>query len=240
MVDPAKAANGLEDPLAEPVGAYSTISAALAAAPAGATVVVRPGTYNERVFIRRPVKLLADRRPDGTGAVLDWKGDKPYECALDVDVSGAAEGSVFVSGLTIRHYSYSIAQNYGVFVHSPAERKIKFRACDIASSSGSGIGVESGDVYIKACTVHDCKNHGVLYVGSAATGRVEGCKVEKCKLNGLLLRDGASPTLSKNLLTGNGQYGAALIDCRGVFEDSNEMKGNAKGAVSGECDDYVD
>jgi parallel beta-helix repeat protein len=114
---------------------------------------------------------------------------------------------------------------------------VKLFLCDVVSSSGSGIGVEAGNVTVFSCTIHDCKNHGVLYVGSGATGRVERCIVEKCKLNGLLLRDGASPTLSDNLLKGNGQYGAALIDCRGVLLDNNEVVRNGKGAVNGECDE---
>ena len=89
-----------------------------------------------------------------------------------------------------------------------------------------------------SCTIHDCKNHGVLYLGSAASGKVERCIVENCKLNGVLLRDGSSPTLSNNLLKGNGQYGASLIDCRGQFLGDNEVIKNGKGAVSGECDDF--
>ena len=104
------------------------------------------------------------------------------------------------------------------------------------SHRSDGVGVESGNVTVSSCTIHDCKNHGVLYVGSSATGRVERCVVENCKLNGLLLRDGASPVLSNTLLKGNGQYGAALIDCRAQYL-ANDEKGNAKGAVKGECDD---
>ena len=46
-------------------------------------------------------------------------------------------------------------------------------------------------------------------------------------------------TLTNNLLKGNGQYGAALIDCRGVLLDDNEVVRNGKGAVSGACDDDV-
>ena len=76
VVDPAKAAAGTKSD--DPTGPvyYSTISAALAAAPSGGAVTVRPGTYNERLLIRRPVKLVAT-----TGAVLSWKSDKPYEAA---------------------------------------------------------------------------------------------------------------------------------------------------------------
>jgi hypothetical protein len=59
VVDPRKALAGLTDPDSEPVGAYSTISAALSVAPRDATVIVRPGMYTEQVTITRPVKLLA-------------------------------------------------------------------------------------------------------------------------------------------------------------------------------------
>ena len=67
------------DSLAEPGGAYSTISAALSAAPKGATVVVRPGLYTERVFLKSDVSILGDK-----GAVLSWTSDRPYEVRVRV------------------------------------------------------------------------------------------------------------------------------------------------------------
>ena len=104
------------DPRAEPGGAYSTISAALSAAPKGATVVVRPGLYAERVFLKSEVSIECDK-----GAVLAWKSDRPYEAALTVDLSlAAAPCRVLVQGLEIRHSSPSIAQNYAVYVPAPS------------------------------------------------------------------------------------------------------------------------
>ena len=70
------------DSRAEPGGAYSTISAALLAAPKGATVVVRPGLYTERVFLKSDVSILGDK-----GAVLSWTSDRPYEVRVRVRVS---------------------------------------------------------------------------------------------------------------------------------------------------------
>ena len=139
VVDIQKAAAGLEDPLAEPEGAFSTISAALAVAPAGSTVLVRAGTYTERVFVTRPgIQLLAE-----PGAVVAWRSDKPYEAALTVDLSEAASGgSVTISGLTVRHSSPSIAQNYAVYVPPPSRAasatKVELRDLDVSSSSGDG------------------------------------------------------------------------------------------------------
>ena len=59
-----QAANGLEDPLAESDGAYSTISAALAVAPSGASVIVRAGTYSERLTLTRSVRPDPDPNPN--------------------------------------------------------------------------------------------------------------------------------------------------------------------------------
>jgi parallel beta-helix repeat protein len=88
--------------------------------------------------------------------------------------------------------------------------------------------------------VTGCKYHGVAFVGPTARGAVRRCVVEGCQQNGVLLRDGASPTLDANRLASNGQFGAALLDCRGRYLDSNQASRNGKGAVSGECDDVDD
>lgn len=147
VVDPRKAANGLEDPLAESDGAYSTISAALAVAPSGASVVVRAGTYAERLTLTRSVRLLAD-----AGAVLDWKSKGPNEPALTVDLSGAtAACEILVSGLAVRHASPYFSQNYAVYVPRPAAAadggsRIEMRGCEVSSSTGTGVGVEGGDL----------------------------------------------------------------------------------------------
>jgi len=237
VVDPARATAGLADPLIEPTGAFSSISAALAVAPAGAVVIVKPGIYMERIVVQRGVQLLAE-----AGATLTWRSDKPYEAALTVDLSDATEpAQVLIAGLTLRHYSPSIAQNYAVYVPPPssaAERGsiVTLRGCDVSSSSGSGVGVEGGCVDLVDCRVAGCKNHGVLYLGPSSRGNLRGCVLEKNKLNGVLLRDGAAPTLADNQLRANGQFGAALVDCRGAYLPSNQASANGKGAVSGECD----
>ena len=66
------------------------------------------------------------------------------------------------------------------------------------------------------------------------------CELAKNKLNGVLLRDGASPAIEGSRLVNNGAYGASLIDCRGSLAAGNEIRGNGKGGVSGECDDGDD
>ena len=77
----------------------------------------------------------------------------------------------------------SIAQNYAVFIPQgiasvEAASQIELRYCDISSASGTGVGVEGGSVALTGCRIHDCKNHGVLYVGRSARGAVRRCSIE--------------------------------------------------------------
>ena len=223
----------------EPTGGqYSTIAAAVAAAPVGAKVLIKSGTYIEQVKIKQSVTLEAE-----PGTVLSWFSDKPYEAALTIDLGqSAVAADVLVSGLTIRHASPSIAQNYAVFVPQQSREAnpsslVALRDCDVSSSSGSGVGVEGGAVTLDHCRVHDCKNHGVSFLGRTARGAIRRCSIESNKLNGVLLRDSAAPILEANKLNGNQLYGAAFIDCRGRYLEGNVAKGNGKGAVSGECDE---
>ncbi|EOD05651.1 hypothetical protein EMIHUDRAFT_359919 [Emiliania huxleyi CCMP1516] len=105
------------DPAMTEVNTFSTISAALAAAPSGSTVIVRPGTYNERLIIRKTVNLLCPR------VVLDWTSGTAYEAAVDVDLSGADAGNVYFMGLTVRHScAINGDRNAAVYVHSPTRK----------------------------------------------------------------------------------------------------------------------
>jgi hypothetical protein len=74
-----------------------------------------------------------------------------------------------------------------------------------------------------------------VFLGSSARGAVRDSLIEKCRLDGILVRDGASPAVEANRLLSNGQWGAELIDCRATYV-GNEAKGNKNGGLTGECD----
>src|ERR1017187_5549471 len=81
--------------------AYSTISAAVAAAAAGDTVVACPGTYTEDVVIQVPLTLIGESATIGatglsgapTGAIL---GQEPYN-GVTIEAS-----KVTVEGFTVK------------------------------------------------------------------------------------------------------------------------------------------
>ena len=46
--------------------------------------------------------------------------------------------------------------------------------CDIASASGSGVGVEGGAPSLLRCRIHDCERHGLAVFGDALGGSESG------------------------------------------------------------------
>ena len=216
-------------------GAFATISEALQAAAPGARIAVGAGTYRETCTIRKPLQLVA---APGARPVVELISDQPYQHALTIDVATDAVGEVLVEGFELRHTSPSIAQNYAVYSASTTARSVKavLRDLDITSSSGTGVGVEGGEVELLDSRVRGCKGHGLAFLGERTRGVVRGCTVAKCKLNGALVRDGAAPQLDANVFEANGLFGVSQIDCAGALGEGNTFRGNGKGAVFGECD----
>ncbi len=213
-------------------GAYAAIGAAVAVAPQGATVLVAAGTYRERVVVDTPGVAVA--AAPGAAVTLVWETAAPYEAALELRAAGAA-----ARGLTVRHASPSVADNYAVRLSGPSAR---LEDCDVSSSTGSGLGAEPGAHTAARCRFHGCARSGAMLFGAAgeeedegggggaASATLEDCALEGNRLHGLLVRGGA-PAVRRCALRANGGFGLALQSCGGAFE-GNALGGNGRGDVA--------
>ncbi len=86
----------------------------------------------------------------------------------------------------------------------------------------------------RRCTVHNCERHGVAIFGgldgSRASAVLEACELKRNKGIGLLVRDGATPTVTDTTISRNGSYGMYLQDCGGSYS-RNVVVENGEGAV---------
>ncbi len=145
---------GTGDPAARPtaslllvgsqMGQYASIGAALAAAPPDATVLIRPGTYNESLTIDHPVTLIADGPP---GSVVIVATHAP--CLTMASEQAAAHGLA----LRVRAHesvSYIAAVDIG-------RGKLTLERCAVTSDSYCGIAVHGPETtpIIRRCTVHE-------------------------------------------------------------------------------------
>jgi hypothetical protein len=87
-------------------------------------------SYQERLVLDKPIFLTS--APKGSSVVLEHVTSAPYEATLEILSDG-----VQVTGLTVRHASPSIANNYAVYVRGAAQ--VQLKACDVSSSTGSAV-----------------------------------------------------------------------------------------------------
>jgi len=110
-----------------------------------------------------------------------------------------------MQGITVRHRSPSVANNYAI--HSQAG-SCELRACDISSASGSGIGVEGGRLLATAVRVHDCVSNGLVAAADVTEGEpadvsLIGCTLVRNGRSGAVLLDGTTALLRDCTVEGN-------------------------------------
>jgi len=212
---------------------YRSINAALTAAEDGDHIVVEAGTYKERLLISKAVSIEA---APGAQPVVEWRTGKPYECTVgSVGPTGAV-----LRGLTIRHASKSVANNYAVFLQTS---NLELRECDITSSTGAGIGIEGGIPIVRQCVIHNCERQGIACFSELGSegggGNIVKTQLVGNKGDGILVRDGADPIVLACSMTGNGGHGATLRSCHGDYAN-NIIVGNKQGSVLMDADVEID
>jgi hypothetical protein len=217
-------------------GGVQTIAEALKRANDGDTIFLSPGVYRERVILNKAVTLTtgiassSSSSPGSKGVEIIWETDQPYESTIVCTVDGAA-----VKGpISIRHNSYSIANNYAVQLINCGPSTL-IDGCFISSKTGSGIGIEGGNPQIRNCILKDCARSGVMVFsdieGTPGAPKIQGCFIESNKEHGILVRDGAEPVVMGNSIRANGGYGLALQGCAGQYKE-NKIEENKKGQVA--------
>jgi parallel beta-helix repeat protein len=183
--------------------AYTSIQAAVAAAPLHGTVVVCPGVYKQSVTVNRAVNLRGER-----GAVINAKG-KPYGV-------GVATSWVTVSGLTVENASDTshnapadgiITAGYVNGVPKAADH-VTITGNTVKNNVGSGIDINSSSysvasrnqAYGNGVGINMSDDLGLAashnrIVGNVTNGNPGGC--------GIALADHTGVGVYDNLIAGN-------------------------------------
>ena len=109
---------------------------------------------------------------------------------------------------------------------------MQVEGCDLSSEAGSGVYAqgERTDLRLKDCTVHNCKEIGVV-ISSKAKATVEGCTSCVNQGTGIQVQLGGVATLRGNTCTGNQQDGICIIEVEGnvpvsAVVENNQLTGN--------------
>jgi hypothetical protein len=184
---------------------YTTVSAAIAAAPSGATIHVCPATdqapYVEQLTITKPLNLVAA----GSGvtielpaapAIADTSCDTATGAGPDQDeISICTPGTVTISGITVEALWPGDTCNdnlYGILVGDTADLKMSDSTMDGAGANPingcqGGVGievgmswttpVEVGHATLKDVTVDNYQKNGITIDGTGSTATITGTTV---------------------------------------------------------------
>ncbi|HEX3814604.1 MAG TPA: right-handed parallel beta-helix repeat-containing protein [Mycobacteriales bacterium] len=193
-------------------GAYATIRDALAAATAGATVVVDPGVYSEVVNVSGGGITIAAA---DDGVILD--GAESYE-----PVVMCQGGQLTLRGITIRagHTAVradnaklelekcTITGGYGPAVLLTDRSEFTLTECTI-SGAQQGMVIEDSSGNVTKSTVSDISDDGIIIrLGAETTFR--DCRITGCGHRGLYVYQFGKPTLEACEITGTGEEGIAV------------------------------
>ncbi len=160
-----------------PDRAFSTITAALAAAPTGAVVAIATGTYDENITITRDVALL--------GACVALTRISPSVPVTDGNAIAVMTGTV-----EIRNLSIADARAWGVYLPEPANvtvADVAFRGVDGPNiAAGPGVVLELSNVVVR-----DTPSRGLIVL-SGARGHARRLVVERTSDLAILVAESGS------------------------------------------------
>jgi len=196
-------------------GAHRTISAAVRAAGADCVISIQAGTYTETIVVERDVRLVAEQ---GAGSVrLIGSRGAP---AVTFRSPGGSMDELIIEGCD----------------DEPAldvtEGAVLITGCEITGgyvrTSGSARPV------LRECRIHDTGLVG-LHLGGDSAAVVEDTQVIDIAGHGVVVRNGAHPTLRRVSIAQTAKHGIWVSDsAAGVYENCGIAKsGVAAVAISG-------
>lgn len=214
LAERIKAAVGPEPPArtltVDPVpfqGDHTTITAAIQAAAPGDRIVVRPGAYDEGLYIDRPVQIV------GEGPVQDIVVQ-----ARGCDAVLLAAPIARVANLTLRQAG-GAGDWYGV---DTGTGRLAVEGCVVMSDSLAGLSIRDGaDPTVRGNWIANGASGGIL-VHAEGLGIVEDNEITGNALAGIEITTGGDPVVRRNRITANIQGGIYVHDGGlGTIEDND-------------------
>ncbi|MFT4793943.1 MAG: hypothetical protein ACI807_003922 [Paracoccaceae bacterium] len=198
-------------------GDFDSIQDAIDAAPAGARILIRPGTYREAVMLDKPLEIFGEGDRD---QIVIMSSDGP---SLTCRASMAR-----VAGISFRTDGKN--RDSGVLIISGSA---EFEDCAFSSNGSSGLQVFSGDASptVRRCIVKDCDEVGILVSGGAKPV-IEDCEIVDNSLYGVVARDpGTVATFRRCAVRKSGSAGYRIDTQARALLDGCEVTENANAGV---------
>lgn len=207
--------------VAGPGGAYPTITAALAAADSGDTVLVRAGEYREpELLVTRPVTILGEGRPvlfGGDHQVFTVRADLVTIRGLDIRgiTPSAVDDRAAIKVLDA--HNCRIEDNhltdtfFGIYLS-------KVNGCIIRGNVARGSGTTES---LSGNAIHSWSSRNLEITGNDLSGHRDGIYFEFT----------SDSRVTENLSSGNIRYGIHFMFSNGCSYERNRFIGNGAGVA---------
>jgi hypothetical protein len=238
---------------------YSTISEAVAAVPANATVLVCPGTYPEQVTITQPLTLKGLNEGPASEVVITVPSSGMVPSAGDAEqlyvqgTDSVAFGPVNISNLVVDGSGSGVDCSTGSLVgieyqySSGSLENVEVRNQN-PEGCGSGIFVigspfiETGKVNVRKSSIHEFDDTGVLAISGGLTGFLVNLTSSSIESASASVHAGvyyqfAYGLVARNTVSVAGEFGLLLENFFGSMAISeNTIIGSNVGIFSGTGD----
>jgi parallel beta-helix repeat protein len=197
-------------------GPYYKLAEAIAAADAGDRILVRPGTYEERVVLDKALEIINEGKTDEV--IIQANGANALAFRTE-------RGRVV--NITLRQRG---GGNYSAV--DIAQGRLHLEDCHIESDSLAGIAVHGTktDPVIRNNRISRCLKSGVV-VFDGARATLEKNDIAENNAFGVVIRDGANPVLRSNLIHGNELGGVSVDGGMGRIEDNTISDNRGEGVL---------
>lgn len=192
-----------------------SIADAMARAPAGATIYVMPGLYNESLVMERPLSIIGRASDTELPRIAPAQGS----CLLATAASGTIRGLAFEGGdssgpcLDIAAGTIVVTEN------------------SISNWKGAALRVRDGaSPEITKNWIADSEGTGVIFE-NGATGALTDNHIIRSEQSAVVVRAGATPTVSGNKIEGSGQAGLLIGSGGGGQFTNNEIVGSGASGI---------
>ena len=238
---------------AAPPNTYGSINEAIRAAADGDTIVLRAGSYEERVLLDRGVHIAVDPEAEPgdtvvtsglictvpsslssaasvTNLVIQQMVDVRAGSVLlqNCEVSMGSDGVRICTGAspTIRQCKIHNCQGAGVYAQEGAAGSIV--GCDISNVRGDGIHCNGtlATLEIRDNTIHHCANG--VYFRKGARGTVEGNTISNITQFGVYVQSASEPAIARNQIDSCGIHGVLVSKAGGGSIKDNAVSGSVR------------
>jgi hypothetical protein len=149
-------------------GQFSTITDAIAAVKPHMKIIVRPGVYEEKITIDRPVEIVGDANGTGKEVAIETIG----ESCLVVETVATVRGFTLrsrpgIAGGLLKFFKQRNLNGEPCIDVSRGE--LQLEDCEVTSDAVAGAGVRGSDnkLNVRRCKIHSGNSNGVWFLDHA-------------------------------------------------------------------------